>query len=69
MQKIIQEKERLQVRSRQLNIEQKRPATPRSGGMQRHKANITPGGGGERGERGGGGGGGGRVRNNKPPKR
>ena len=56
VQKIIQEKERLQIRSKSLNIEPKRPSAPRPSGMSRSKPGVTAGAGGK-------------PRSAKPPKR
>ena len=62
VQKIITEREGIQLRSKPLNIELKR-SVPRSGGVGRGKPGVSSGGG------SGGGGGGGRFRNPKPMKR
>ena len=61
VQKVLAEREGIQLRSKSLNIEMKRPSAPRSGGIGRGKPGVSSG--------GGGGGGGGRYRNPKPPKR
>ena len=63
VQKVLSEREGIQIRSKSLNIELKRPSVPRSGGASRGKPGVSSAGG------GGGGGGGGRYRNSKPPKR
>lgn len=63
VQKILAERDNIQLRSKSLNIELKRPSAPRSGGMGRGKPGLPAGGG------GGGAGGGGRFRNPKPTKR
>ena len=62
VQRLMAERERIQLRSKSLNIEPKRPSVPRSGGLSRGKPGLPAGG-------GSGGGGGGRFRNSKPPKR
>lgn len=61
VQKVLAEKESIQLRSKPLNIELKRPSAPRSGGMGRGKPGLSAG--------GGGGGGGGKFRSTKPAKR
>ena len=58
VQKILTEREHIQLRNKQLNIELKRPSAPRSGGIGRGKPGLSTGGGG-----------GGRYRNPKPTKR
>ena len=58
VQKVLAKKESIQLRSKPLNIEMKRPSAPRSGGIGRGKPGIATGGGG-----------GGRLRNTKPAKR
>lgn len=62
VQKILAERESIQLRSKPLNIELKRSSAPRGGGVGRGKPGVSSGG-------GGGGGGGGRFRSSKPTKR
>lgn len=61
VQKVLAEREGIQLRSKPLNIELKRPSAPRSGGMGRGKPGLSAG--------GGGGGGGAKFRSTKPAKR
>ena len=58
VQKILAERDSIQLRSKPLNIELKRPSAPRSGGVGRGKPGLSTGSGG-----------GGRFRNPKPAKR
>ena len=57
VQKILADRDTIQLRSKPLNIELKRPSVPRSGGLNRGRPGLSAGGGG------------GRFRNQKPAKR